>query len=249
MKATTLIFLGLSFLLLSCKPSAEATKEHSVVSTPLCNAEGQGQWISLEMLAGPEHNHPLMAVWVEDMQGNYIQSLYVAESIARGVFRHGAEEDGKWAPGERRRPAALPRWGHQRGIPASDGLFIPEPAAPMADAYTGATPAGSFLLKSRLDEVASGPVRIFVEVNQSWDWNKHWTNARYPEDEAYKTSAQPALVYSAILDPQEADRWNALELVGRSHHSGKDGEIYQDTETLTTALRIFQSLRASITGS
>jgi hypothetical protein len=119
----------------------------------------------------------------------------------------------------------------------------------LADAYTGATPAGSFLLKARLDQPFASPIRIMVEVNQSWDWNAHWTNALYPEDEAYKTSAQPAVVYSAMLDPGEDGIWKTLEVSGRSHHSGQNGELYQDTETLTTALRIFQSLRVSISGS
>jgi hypothetical protein len=246
MKASTLIFIGLSFLLFSCKPPAETAKEHTEVSSLLSNPEGQGQWISLELLTGPSHNHPLMAVWVEDMDGNYLQPLYVAESIATGIFRHGKAKEGKWAPGERRRPAALPRWGHQRGIRASDGLYIPEPEAPLADAYTGATPGGSFLLRAKLDQYSEEAIKIFVEVNQSWDWNQYWTNVRYPGDEDYKTSAQPAVVYVTTLDPAEPEKWKQLEAAGRSHHSGKDGLLYDDLESLTTALHIFRSIRATI---
>ena len=85
-----------------------------------------------------------MAIWVEDTSGKYIQDLYVAESIAKGVFRHGIGSEGKWKPGEIRRPAALPYWGHKRGIKADDGLYIPSAKNPLPDAYTGATPTESF---------------------------------------------------------------------------------------------------------
>ena len=31
--------------------------------------------------AGPAHNHPLMAIWIEDTGGRYLETLYVAKSI------------------------------------------------------------------------------------------------------------------------------------------------------------------------
>ena len=33
-----------------------------------------------------------------------------------------------------------------------------------------------------------------------------------------------------------------MELIGRGHHSGKDGKIYDDLETMTTALNITQTI-------
>lgn len=225
-------------------------RKNSPVDQPLAelttNAEGLGQLIYLEVTDGPESNYPLMAVWLEDMDGKYIQTLFVAQSIATGVFRHGQEVQGKWEPGERRRPAALPRWGHQRGIKASDGLFLPEPSQPVPDAYTGATPVAGFRLKARTDKLLERPVRIFLEINQSWDWNAHWSNTRFPDDREYKTSSQPAVVYSGILDPSKPGMQVNLEVVGRSHHSGADGGLYKDTETLTTALKIIGRASAFI---
>ena len=39
-----------------------------------------------------------------------------------------------------------------------------------------------------------------MEINQNWDWNEYWTNDKYPDDENYKMSCQPALVYEAVID-------------------------------------------------
>ncbi|HRY99859.1 MAG TPA: hypothetical protein P5550_12455, partial [Bacteroidales bacterium] len=210
------------------------------------NPNGRGQTVILEVPAGPSMNYPLMAVWLEDLGGNYLQTLYVAQSIATGTFRHGKQVKGHWEPGERRRPAALPRWGHQRGLQASDGLYLPEPSQPVPDAYTGATPTTAFRLKAKADQPLEHPVRIFLEINQSWDWNTFWTNAKYPGDEAYATSSQPAVVYSAVLDPSRPGEKVGLSLAGRSHHSGTDGLLYKDVETLSTALQIIGEASARI---
>lgn len=202
------------------------------------NPEGSGQALEIEFLRGKAHYFPLMAVWVEDTENNFIQTLYVARSIATGVFGHGDASTGKWMPGEIRRPAALPYWAHRRGVMSDDGLFIPSPENPVADAYTGATPTGSFILNTRLDDPAGSPFYIYFELNQSWDWNGYWTNNKFPGDMEYRSSAQPALVYRALLDPSVTDKEYIMEPAGRSHHSGETGELFDDLNTLTTALEI-----------
>ncbi|MBE0641496.1 MAG: hypothetical protein IH599_05625, partial [Bacteroidales bacterium] len=113
MKTLRIIVLVMSVLpLVHCTSGRKTTPAAEPQDELVTNPEGLGQVILLEVTAGPESNYPLMAVWLEDMDGGYIQTLYVAQSIATGVFRHGKEVQGKWEPGERRRPAALPRWGH-----------------------------------------------------------------------------------------------------------------------------------------
>jgi len=72
------------------------------------NPAGSGIHLDIEMIKGEGHNHPLMAIWVEDPAGKYIQTLYVSESIGKGIFQHGDASKGFWMPGEIRRPAALP---------------------------------------------------------------------------------------------------------------------------------------------
>lgn len=249
MKAHTyLLVLPLIFMSFACSSSrTSAEREQGTVPEPVVSADkGQGQTIQLRFEKGPAHNHPLMAVWVEDLEGRYIQSLFVARSIATGVFAYGTNDAGKWAPGERRRPAALPYWGHKRGIKAADGYYVPDAGTAVPDAYSGATPKSSFILTSKLDQPATAPFRVLIEINQSWDWNKHWTNTRYPEDAEYKTSSQPAVVYAAVLDPANKGAKVSMQAIGRSHHAGRDGGLYDDLHTLTTALQIARSLEVSI---
>ncbi len=202
---------------------------------------GNGPEITLRFQTGPEHNHPLIAVWIETMRGEFVQTVYVAESIGKGVFKHGDPSTGKWLPGAIRRPAALPVWSHRRGIRAADGLFVPDPDNPVPDAYTGPTPSQNFILNAKLDTSLT-QFMVFLEINQPWDWNNYWTNNRYPDDEDYKTSAQPAVVYKAILNTDSDFSRFRMRPVGHGHYSGDDGDIYEDLSTLTTALHIAREI-------
>jgi len=210
------------------------------------NYEALGFDIVLEFKKGRSFNHPLMAVWVEDMEGNYVQTLYVAQSIAQGYYRHGDKSSGRWMLGAVRRPATLPYWAHKRGVREADGLFIPTPQTPLPDALTGATPKGDFLLKTKTKDTAMRRFKLLFEINQSWDWNKYWHNDRFPDDEDYKTSSQPALVYETVIDIDNPQKEYILKAVGHSHYSGKTGELFTDLSTITTALDIAESIKVVI---
>jgi len=209
------------------------------------NEKGKGPLISVTFKKGSEHNHPLFAIWAENLNGDFIQTLYVSESIGKGIFQHGDASTGKWLAGEIRRPAALPVWSHKRNIQAPDGLYIPTKATAIPDAYTGPTPPKNFELSTRLDSVPPDKFYIYLELNQTWDWNEYWTNNKFPEDNEYKTSCQPALVYRALVDPEQGSVF-PMTLIGRSQESGKDGNIYNDLETMTTALQIAKEITISI---
>ncbi|NJK85438.1 MAG: hypothetical protein HC906_05200 [Bacteroidales bacterium] len=183
-----------------------------------------------------------MAVWIEDTSGNYLQTLYVAESIAKGIFKHGETSTGKWMPGEVRRPAALPVWSHSRNVLEEDGLYIPTIKTAMADGYTGATPKNNFILKTRIENQDVKAFDVYFEINQTWDWNEYWTNNKYPDDEEYKTSCQPSVVYKGTYTPDMRGKPVKLIAIGHGHYSGKDGKIYPDLSTLTTALDIAKDL-------
>jgi hypothetical protein len=220
----------------------EETPDH-ITSNPA----GLGPGLEIEMIRGEGHNHPLMAIWVEDESGRFIQTLYVAESIGKGVFQHGDASKGFWLPGEIRRPAALPLWSHRRGIKAADGLYLPTPTEPVADAYTGPTPGKSFILHTRLDEPGLEKFHVLFEINQTWDWNEHWTNNKFPDDEEYKTSCQPALVYSVMIDLNQPQEEYVMKVIGHSHHSGANGDLFDSLGTLTTALHIAEQIVVTIT--
>lgn len=210
------------------------------------NLEGKGQKIVLTVKSGREHNHPMMAAWMEDLNGNFIQTIYVNESVAKGHFKYAEKSDGKWNEGDAVRPASLPVWAHSRGIPSGDGHYMPTAQMPVPDAYTSATPPGDFTIYSRADEELPDKVNVFFEINQSWDWNEYWTNSKYPDDEDYKTSSQPSVVYEATIDLNNPGKTYDLKPVGHGHYSGKDGKINPDLSTLTTALQIVDRVEVTI---
>ena len=206
------------------------------------NIDGRGPEISLELYKGKSFYYPLMAVWIEDEAGHYIQTLFVPVSVATGVFRYGRKEKNKWISAPKRAPQILPYWSHKRGVIASDGLYMPETENPVPDAYSGATPIQSFVLNTRADKELPVVFRVLLEINQNWDWNDYWTNDKFPDDENYKMSCQPALVYEAVIDSRHSEKVYSMKPFGHSHYSGKTGELFTDLSTLTTALQIADSI-------
>ena len=226
--------------------SSEALKRKQLVPEQKTiinsNPYGKGPEINIEFYKGKSFYYPLMVFWIEDESGKYIQSLFVPESVATGVFKFGKIENNKWVPGAKRAPQTLPYWAHKRGIIASDGLYLPDPENPEADAYTGATPVKSFIINTRADKDLPVVFRLLLEINQNWDWNEFWTNDKYPDDENYKMSCQPALVYEALIDSRKLQNRYSMKTIGHSHYSGKSGELFSDLSTLTTALHIADSI-------
>lgn len=248
------LLLLLGFVVMSCTSGRDSGAGRTARMTGLSDTlqvmqtrpEAQGLTLEIEFRRGRAHNHPLMAIWAEDMEGNYLQTLYVAQSIAEGVFRHGDPSTGRWMPGPLRRPAALPYWGHQRGVQAEDGYYIPSQEQPLPDALTGPTPKSHFLLRTMVDPGGRERFRVLIEINQSWDWNEYWTNDRFPEDENYMTSSQPALVYEAVVETGSGQAEFPMLPIGHSHWSGASGELFPDLGTLTTALEIASSITVRI---
>lgn len=211
------------------------------------NVNGKGNAMVFQLEIGESHNHPTMAIWIEDMNENYVQTLYVTKSVATGVFGHGEKAQSQWKhePGPVRRPATLPYYLHKRNIKASDGTYLPTPENPIPDAYTGATPSASFILSAKSDTMLEGKYRILFEVNQPWDWNEHWHNSLFPDDFDYKTSCQPALIYAVTVNLTENGTY-FLNPIGHSHYSGKNGRLYTNLGTITSAQGIFKSISVSV---
>ncbi|MDD3079528.1 MAG: hypothetical protein PHH37_10555 [Paludibacter sp.] len=205
----------------------------------------QGTMIELKFEKGKEHNHPLFAVWLADEHGKFIQTLYVSKSIGKGIFEHSSRSTGHWQPGEIQRPAALPYWVHQRGVVNEYGTYNPTSKQPVVDAYSGATPQASFILYLKTEKTLSGKYKIFLELNQSWDWNEYWYNNKFSDDKEYKTSSQPALVYEADINTEKLSEVE-MKPAGHSHYSGKDGSLDTDLTTLTTALKIARSITVKL---
>lgn len=241
---TVVTGVSILFSFYGCSSTSKLANSYPT-DTLYTNPEGTGELLEISFSRGPEHNHPLMAVWLEDADGNYLQTLYVAESIAKGIYGHGDKSTGKWMPGPIRRPATLPVWAHKRGVKEADGLFIPTQETAIPDAYTGATPPAHFVLLAKADKPLPGKFNLYFEINQTWDWNEYWTNNKYPGDTDYKTSCQPALVYHTEISGPEYDTKN-LELIGHSHYNGSDGSITTDLSTITTAKEIASGISVRV---
>lgn len=113
-------------------------------------------------------NPPQIAIWLEDMQGNYLSTVYVSHKIAT--------QDWQMAKGNRRKEA-LPHWCYSRGIRYDDGLYLPTKDKPVVDGISGATPCESFDVKLRTANHLKHFV-VKVEVNHSTDFNDYFPKKR-----------------------------------------------------------------------
>jgi hypothetical protein len=243
--AILIVFLFESFQINTISLDKKENKKDTLYT----NIKGQGIQITIDFKSGKAHNYPTMAFWIEDMEGNFVQPLYVTKSLATGIYGHAEAEKGKWKheSGEVRRPATLPYFLHKRGVKANDGTYLPTSESPIPDAYTGATPKKDFILFSRSEENLKNKFRVMMEINQAWDWNEHWNNTKFPDDFDYNTSCQPALVYSVTIDLEnkEIEKY-FLNPIGHSHFSGKNGNLYTNLNTISTALNIIDKVEITL---
>lgn len=174
----------------------------------------------------PVKTQPQIAVWVEDSDGKYIETLYVT--------RRSAVQD--WRGGKTiRRPEALPCWSHRRGVRYSDGLFMPTSGNPLPDAVTSATPKEGFTIRTVLSAERE-QVILFVEMNQSFDYNPSFPkNAKSGQPSYSGVNGQPSAIYSGEFTPGTESRDVELRLIGYGSPDGSDGVIRNDLSVLTTA--------------
>jgi len=185
-------------------------------------------------------NPPQIAIWVEDLAGAYITSIYVSHKIATESWQSN---------GGNRRKEALPVWCYARGIQYPDGLYLPTEEEPLVDGISGATPRSSFDVKMR----PIGDLKKFVikiELNHSTDWNDNYPKDAKEGDANYsggkEGSGQPAVVYSAEIDLNSNLKQYTASIIGHSSPDGSNGDIYPDTSSLTSALNIAKEITINI---
>lgn len=180
---------------------------------------------------------PQMAIWIEDGNGRFVDTIYVTRKAATG----------KWsASGGSRRPESLPVWSHARGVKNSEGGYMPDPKSPLPDAVSGATPEKAFEAVWRLPaSLVPGTYKIKVELNASFDWNDYYpdklpkTHPRWSE-----VNGQPSVVYEGSIRLKDGAASVALKPIGTGSLRGEDGKIAPGLEGLTTALSLVESIRA-----
>lgn len=206
-------------------------------------SEALGEPLVIDFRAGPEYTSetklpdgrvirsiPQVAVWIEDGEGTYLETLFVS----------GKAGSGGYSGGKNRRPGALPVWSHARGVRAADGLFMPDANSSLPDAVTAATPLTSFSVHSKV--LGRPGLRVMIEINKSFDSNDFFNKETFAHDPVYvkNPNGQPSLVYRADLD--EGPSLVLAKLLGHGHISGGDGKIDPDLSRMTTALEIFKGI-------
>ena len=185
---------------------------------------------------------PQMVFWLEDLEGNYLETLYVTSKVASSNFRNASFTD----TALQRRPESLPYWAHKRGITDADGLLVPQANNADLDGVTAATPIGHYDVKTQF-KIGDKPVRLMLEINRSYDFNSYYSRDRFPNDPIYSgsgSSGQPSLIYSATLGSHQ--QHYILQPIGHGHHSGQDGELYSDLSNFDTALDLVDLVVASV---
>jgi len=250
MKGLSFVFV-LFFIFRSIFISAQVEQEDSLYlisfdSIPFkilqTNPKGKGPELRLVFHRGQAHLNPLFAFWYEDSHNNYIETLYVSEAIASGIFKYGKFEDGFWKPGEVRQPAALPVWAHRRKIQAKDGLYLPSPDDPVPDAFTGSTPSSNFIISTKLKDSKIKLINLFFEINQPNDWNEYFHSDKHPEDPYYMASGQPSLIYKVTINLDDRQQMYFMKLIGYGHYAGQTGEIFTDLEKISSAKYIVEKI-------
>lgn len=181
-------------------------------------------------------NAPQIAIWTEDLEGNFLSTIYVSKRLATQSWI---------AAGGNRRKEALPCWSFAQGKQYADGFYLPTKKEPLPDAVTGATPKGSFRANLQMNEGMKQFV-VKCEFNHSTDFNEHYPIDARQGDANYSGgkmgSGQPAIVYQTVVDLDSGKKEFKGELIGHSSPDGSDGKIYPDTSKLTTALDIVKEI-------
>lgn len=196
-----------------------------------------------EMFLGiKKQNPPQIAIWLEDMDGNYLTTFYVS-------YRGGTKS---WSgSGGNPRKEALPYWNHARlpfqtGEPIPDGYTGATTQKPVPDAVTGATPNGSFDLKMKPNEGFNQFV-IKAEFNHSTDYNEYYPKSAVFGDENYSAeSGQPAVIYEAVIDLTAGQKEYSMQMIGHSSPDGSDGKLHTDLSKLTSAKNIVKEITIKI---
>lgn len=135
---------------------------------------------------------PQIAVWVEDSDGTYIDTLFVTKK-ASGNKWIGSPKDG--------RPESLPDWYKSKGQNPAEKISKDE-----VDATTSATPKKGIVISKDL-ELEKGKTYVFkCQVNQSFDYNEYYTKKNSGVD------GQPAVLYSGSIIPNGKEIEIKLEL-------------------------------------
>lgn len=233
----TLIYLSL-ICFCSCQKELIEYRQGDV---KVCIEQGE-EWLhDFPLFLGiKKENPPQIAIWLENIQGDYLSTVYVTHKIATQSWQ---------TSGGNRRKESLPHWCYSRGVKYGDGLYLPTQKQPLTDGISGATPHGSFDVKlSSMNALKQFVVK--VEINHSTDFNDFFPESAKEGEANYsggkKGSGQPAVVYAANVDLTSGKKMFEAILIGHSSPDGSSGNVIENVSELTTALLIVKRITINI---
>lgn len=139
---------------------------------------------------------PQIAVWVEDSDGTYVDTLFVTKK-ASGNKWIGSPKGG--------RPESLPDWYKAKGQNPDGKISTDE-----LDATTSATPKKGIVINKDLS-MKKGKTYVFkCQANQSFDYNDYYTKKNSGVD------GQPAVLYTGEIIPDGTEKEIKLMLNNKS---------------------------------
>ncbi len=186
--------------------------------------------LTLTIVAGKEWSNqhiPQVAVWLEDVKGNYLRTIYVTETTSRNKWLFSLVSG---------RPESLPVWSHaaKHDVLPSNHKSQNDIAI---DAATYPTPKNGTKITDRIENSKNFVLK--VEVNKSFDYNGFYEKANTG------VNGQPSIVFSSNIP---AGYLGDLELnmVGTGAVDGNDGKIHDESTNLTSAKDIINSIMARV---
>lgn len=149
-----------------------------------------------------------MALWLEDTQGRYAQTLYVTADVGREGLGNGFWR--LFGITLREAPESLPVWAHRRGVRYGESYY-PSKEKPLPDAVTGATIKQSIITRAfDLDDAAAqrmgtDPWHCLLELNVSRD-------------------GIPSMVFEAITSANNTPA--SFRFMGYGDQKGRDGTLH-----------------------
>jgi hypothetical protein len=222
------------------------------------DVSGQGPLLSLDVKAGPAFRFieptfgfeitPQMAVWTEDEEGHFLETVYVTRDEGRSGYDEGDEKH-TLSP----RPAALPVWSHAIGVQRGATPLL-DRHAPAPDIVSAASPTDNVYIQGRAHtahtQKRGARFAVMLELNSSFDYNDYYRRESFPDEIAYSEGgnpAQPSVVYRAWIEPGST-RFALMTPIGHGHHAGADGRIDPDLSHITTALQIVDRIVVEVKG-
>lgn len=164
---------------------------------------------------------PLIAIWVEDEQGNLIKTLYVSSKL----FNIN-------------RPAALPVWAHKTNAASENNQFV--------DGVSSASHKGNQVIF--VEQVPLENAKVCIELNRSYDYNDYYKSGLKPGDIGYNAdfSGQPSLIYQAAIPEEAGVSELNFNLIGHGSEDGSNGDITTNLEHITTGRSLMSKISLHI---